>query len=83
MSQEQLKSFLAKAKDDESIQEKLKTAKSAEDVIGIAKEYGHEFTSDKISQLSEDDLQEVSGGITADEILKKLEEIGSHMHFTG
>ena len=36
MSEEQLKAFLAKAKDDQSIQEKLKAAKSPEDVVGIA-----------------------------------------------
>ena len=83
MSQEQLKSFLAKVKDDESIQEKLKTAKSAEDVVGIAKEHGHEFTADKIGQLSEDDLQEVSGGNVGEEITKRFEEIFSRMRFTG
>ena len=63
MSEEQLKAFLAKAKDDQSIQEKLKAAKSPEDVVGIAKEHGHEFTADKINQLSENELEGVSGGL--------------------
>ena len=62
MSEEQLKAFLAKVKADTSLQEKLKAAKSPEDVIGIAKEYGHEFTSDKLSQLSEEELESVAGG---------------------
>ena len=62
MSEEQLKAFIAKAKDDQSIQDKLKAAKSPEDVVSIAKEYGHEFTSDKITPLSEDDLESMAGG---------------------
>ena len=64
MSEEQLKAFIAKAKDDQSIQDKLKAAKTPEDVVGIAKEHGHEFTADKFSQLSEEELEGVSGGGT-------------------
>ena len=44
MSLEQLKAFLEKVKGDSGLQEKLKTAKSPEDVVGIAKDHGHEFT---------------------------------------
>ena len=62
MSLEQLKAFLEKVKGDTTLQEKLKAAKSPEDVVGIAKEHGHEFTADKISQLSEEELEGVSGG---------------------
>ncbi|WP_114992531.1 Nif11-like leader peptide family natural product precursor [Synechococcus sp. UW179A] len=62
MSEEQLKAFLSKAKGDSSLQEKLKAAKSPEDVVGIAKEHGHEFTADKINQLSEEELESVAGG---------------------
>ena len=62
MSKEELKAFIAKAKDDQSIQDKLKAAKSPEDVVGIAKEHGHEFTADKINQLSEEELEGVAGG---------------------
>ena len=62
MSLEQLKAFLEKVKSDSSLQEKLKAAKSPEDVVGIAKEHGHEFTADKISQLSKDELKAVNGG---------------------
>ena len=62
MSEEQLKAFIAKAKDDQSIQEKLKAAKSPEDVIGIAKKHGHEFTQDHMNQLSEKELESLAGG---------------------
>ena len=62
MSLEQLKAFLSKAKGDSNLQEKLKAAKSPEDVVGIAKEHGHEFTADKINLLSYDELEGVSGG---------------------
>ena len=62
MSKEELKAFIAKAKDDKTIQEKLKTAKSPEDVVAIAKEHGHEFTADKITALSEEELEGVAGG---------------------
>ena len=62
MSLEQLKAFLAKAKDDQSIQEKLKAAKSPEEVVGIAKEHGHEFTADKVSDLSGEELESIAGG---------------------
>ncbi|KZR63704.1 MULTISPECIES: Nif11-like leader peptide family natural product precursor [Prochlorococcus] len=62
MSEEQLKAFLEKVKGDTMLQDKLKAAKSSEDVVSIAKEYGHEFTADKISQLSEEELEGVAGG---------------------
>ena len=63
MSEEQLKAFIAKAKDDQSIQEKLKAAKTPSDVIGIAKEHGHEFTADKLTEtLTDAELEAVAGG---------------------
>ena len=66
MSLEQFKAFLGKVKGDSSLQEKLKAAKSPEDVVGIAKEHGHEFTADKINQLSNElsdaELEGMSGG---------------------
>ena len=62
MSEEQLKAFIAKAKNDQSIQDKLKAAKSPEEVVGIAQEHGHEFTADKITELSEEELEGVAGG---------------------
>ncbi len=69
MSEEQLKAFLVKAKDDQSIQDKLKAAKSPEDVVAIAKEHGYEFTVDESNnakiELSEDELEKVSGGVAS------------------
>ena len=63
MSEEQLKAFIAKAKDDQSIQEKLKAAKTPDDVVGIAKEHGHEFTADKLTEtLTDEELEGVAGG---------------------
>ncbi|QNI57824.1 nif11-like leader peptide domain protein [Synechococcus sp. BIOS-U3-1] len=62
MSLEQLKAFLAKVKKDSNLQEKLKAAKSPDEVVSIAKEHGHEFTADKLSQLNEEELEGVAGG---------------------
>jgi predicted ribosomally synthesized peptide with nif11-like leader len=69
MSEEQLKAFLAKAKDDQSIQDKLKGAKTHQEVVGIAKEHGHEFTADKITELSEEELERAAGGVISDTLL--------------
>ncbi|WP_074159397.1 MULTISPECIES: Nif11-like leader peptide family natural product precursor [unclassified Synechococcus] len=76
MSEEQLKAFLAKAKDDQSIQAKLKSAKSPEEVVGIAKEHGHEFTADKITQLSEGELEGVAGGFRGYEMKEIIRGYG-------
>ncbi len=67
MSEEQLKAFIAKASADQSIQDKLKAAKTPEDVVGIAKQHGHEFTADELRkntkiELSEEELEGVAGG---------------------
>ena len=62
MSEEQFKAFITKAKNDQSIQAKLKSAKTPEDVVSIAKEHGYEFTADKITELSEEELEGVAGG---------------------
>ena len=63
MSEEQLKTFIAKANADHSIQDKQKAAKTSEDVVGIAKDHGHEFTTDKFIMLSEEELEGLSGGV--------------------
>ncbi|QNI54295.1 nif11-like leader peptide domain protein [Synechococcus sp. BIOS-E4-1] len=75
MSLEQLKAFLSKVKGDSNLQEKLKAAKSPEDVVGIAKEHGHEITADKINQLSDEELEGVSGGLIQKTILCKQNTI--------
>ena len=60
MSQEQLKAFLEKLKGDIGLQNKLKSAKSPEEVIGIAKEHIHS-SGDKTS-LTDAELEYISGG---------------------
>ena len=64
MSEEQLKAFIAKAKDDQSIQDKLKAAKTPEDVVAIAKEHGHEFSMShaEAGRLGEKELEVLVGG---------------------
>ena len=66
MSLEQLKAFLEKVKGNSSLQEKLKAAKSNNEVVSLAKEHGHEFTADKINQLSDRELESLSGGKISD-----------------
>ena len=62
MSKEQLKAFLEKIKSDLNLQERLKAAKSQDEVVSIAKEHGHDFDNEHISQLSEAELDGVAGG---------------------
>lgn len=62
MSLEQLKAFLAKVEGDSSLEEKLKAVKTSDELLSIAKEHGYEFTADRISQLSEEELEGLSGG---------------------
>ena len=67
MSEEQLKAFLEKVKADTSLQEKLKSAKSPEQVVSIARENGYELTTDKIIQFRDEELEGVAGGNASDE----------------
>ena len=69
MTLEQLKAFLEKLRGDPSLQEKLKSSKSMDDVVSIANEHGHGFTADKFSQLSEEELEGVAGGIFTNETI--------------
>ena len=66
MSEEQLKAFITKAKDDQSIQEKLKAASDADAVAAIAKEAGFNVSADLIakaqSEISDEELENVAGG---------------------
>ena len=62
MSKEQLKAFLEEVKGDTSLQDKLKVAQSPEQVVGIAKEHGHEFATEHMTQLSDEELEGVAGG---------------------
>ena len=62
MSEKQLKAFLEKVKADTSLLEQFKAGKSPEDVVGTVREYGREFNSDHLNELSEDELEGVAGG---------------------
>ena len=72
MSEDQLNAFLEKVKGDTSLQEQLKSAKSPEDVVGIAKEHGHEITADRINQIREEELEEILGGRLCPQSFAKL-----------
>jgi len=65
MSLEQLKAFLHKVKGDSKLQDKLKASKSPDEVVAIAKEHGHEFTPEHINEISDSELEGVSGGTFA------------------
>ena len=67
MSEEQLKAFLEKVKADTSLQEKLKAAKSKQDLMSIAKEHRIEFDAELVSQLAKEELAIITGGVTYDE----------------
>ena len=69
MSEEQLKAFLEKVKDDTSLQEKLKGAADAVAVVEIAKEAGFAITAEDIQsmqssavELSDEELEGAAGG---------------------
>ena len=68
MSEESLKAFLEKVKDDTSLQEKLKGVSDANAVAAIAKEAGFSISVDGInktqSELSDEELEGVAGGST-------------------
>ncbi len=68
MSEEQLKAFIAKANDDQSIQDKLKAATSPEEAVEIANAAGFSITEEDIQsqsgpvEISDDELEAAAGG---------------------
>ncbi|QNI54381.1 nif11-like leader peptide domain protein [Synechococcus sp. BIOS-E4-1] len=66
MSLEQLKNFIAKAKGDSNLQEKLIAAADSDAVLVIAKEAGFMISADDLknaqSEISEEELEGVTGG---------------------
>ena len=66
MSQDQLKAFLEKVKNDTSLQEKLKAAANLDAVAAIAKEAGFSLSADVLenfsSEISYSDLESLAGG---------------------
>jgi len=74
MSEEQLAALLAKLKDDEGLQEKLKGAADLDAVLAIAKEAGFDvskaawlrYQANQTLELSDEDLEGVAGGFICD-----------------
>ena len=65
MSEEQLKAFLEAVKDDSGIQEKLKAASNADDVVLIANSAGFGVSVDDLQkgqEISDEALDDVVGG---------------------
>ena len=66
MTQEQLKTFLEKAKSNHSLQEKLKAASDLDAIAEIAKAAGFVVSTDALkkaqSKLSDQELESVAGG---------------------
>ena len=72
MSEEQLKAFIEKLKENSDLQQKLKGAADADAFAAIAKEAGFAVTAEDVqsmqtakTELSDDDLERVAGGICA------------------
>ncbi len=68
MSEEQLKAFWEAVQADTSLQEKLRATTDPDSIASIAKEAGFEITADEVkeaqSELSEDQLRGVAGGLS-------------------
>jgi predicted ribosomally synthesized peptide with nif11-like leader len=70
MSEEQLAALLAKLKDDEGLQEKLKDAADLDAVLAIAKEAGFDiskadwlrYQANQTLELSDEELEGIAGG---------------------
>ena len=65
MTLDQLKEFWAKFRNDSSLFEKLKSAKSAEEIVLIAKENDYIFSIEHVNQLTDSELESISGGVDA------------------
>ena len=74
MSEEQLKSFIAKVQADTSLQEQLKA--EGADPVAIAKAAGFSITTEDLKEprqtLSDDELEGVAGGAWGDQTDKQL-----------
>ena len=84
MSEEQLKAFLEKVKDDTSLQEKLKAAADANAVTAIAENAGYKISTEDIEKLmteiSDEELEGVAGGMT---VIDSTVTIGGKIVSTG
>ena len=83
MSEEQLSALLAKLKDDAGLQEKLKGAADVDEAVALAKEAGFDVSksdrlkhqANKTLELTEDELEGVTGGTGADNFFTLLIEL--------
>ena len=90
MSLETLNAFIAKVESDSSLQEQLNNVNDANEAIAIAKSAGFEITAGDLirqqariaSELSDDELEKVSGG-TALNIFIKTFYAGLGLFATG
>lgn len=69
MAPESLQAFLARVQSDRNLQEKLKAAATASDVVAIAESVGFQISADAVTaahtstlKLSAEELESVSGG---------------------
>ena len=62
MSEEQLKAFWEAIQADTTLQQKLQGVTDPDAIVAIAKEAGFTISADKITELSEEDLEGVAGG---------------------
>jgi predicted ribosomally synthesized peptide with nif11-like leader len=69
MSIEQARAFFEKVKNDEQLSKRWNEAQDKESKLEIARQEGYEFTQEDanqvLEQLSEDELNQVAGGIWA------------------
>ncbi len=74
MSKENLEQFMSKVADSEELQAKIGESIDAEALITLGAECGCEFTAEELqeaAELSDDELDEVAGGITTAQAYKK------------
>ena len=76
MSEEQLKAFLEAVEADAGLQEQLKAAQDADAVVAIAKGAGFVIYAEQLMQLaseiSEDNLSNITGGLTTIDHLRNF-----------
>jgi predicted ribosomally synthesized peptide with nif11-like leader len=77
MSEEQLKAFLEAVKADAGLQEMLKAAGDADDVVEIARVAGFVISADELkraqaAEISEEELEGMAGGTDGSTNLRKI-----------
>ena len=78
MSEEQLAALIAKLKDDEGLQAKLKDAADLDAILAIAKDAGFDvskadwlrYQAKQTVELSDEELEGVSGGVMDEDSVK-------------